>query len=832
LVRHDDTAGSAYFTEFGLNGAPVEQSRRFLKELNDPDWPEEPSERDALLEDQSAVTRMGYNASSELIRHVDAQGNQQLLRQTVAGELAQTCLKLVDANEYITLVGDIRYNASGHIEQQTAGNGVVTRSVFDPENGRLNTLTAQATSEPVLQDLAYAYDPVGNLLSITDSAQPIHYFRNQRVAPLTGYQYDTLGQLIKASGRQRIRAPSGPQLPEFISLADPLQLENYQQTFDYDGAGNLCTLQHTADSGSRCERTAVALTSNRSLPYTVAGERPDEGEIARRYDANGNLNLLQAGQNLLWDKRNQLRQVDQVIREDEPNDSERYVYDSSGQRLRKIRTAHGPQLTRTHETRYLPGLEIRTSPEETLHIITVQAGRCTVQILHWEKARPSRIADNQHRYILTDHLGSSSLELDADARLISQESYYAYGATAWWAGRDKVEASYRAVRYSGQERDATGLYYYGFRYYMPWRQRWLSADPGGTHDGLNLYAMVSGNPVGYVDLQGLAKTTVTRPERFKATMSGVVRGAIKGAVGNRAKYVAKLGLKAAFGQAAKYPLALMTGGATAYAAGAATAHILDRRGTSGFGKQVTVGVMASLGFAMGFAGGYINSDPIDVLSDVAKDLGGVTTGRVVSRFGPSITYDANATLGSQAVNMLANLGVNFAEGMWLGPVSKSVTPILRSAANGAIKSVVGDNIRASEFVPASYNESKHANAWNLPTVNDVKTFVKTFTHDTAMSSVYGLTNTGINQAVTLALGENTGESSLRAGLDNLQIANGMDAVLGEMVLSGATFDEVNAVPSETTPKAATQANVQAAQDRRVTRSQRKNAQNALLAQMA
>ncbi|MBC3775404.1 RHS repeat protein [Pseudomonas sp. SWRI99] len=505
LVRHDDAAGSAYFTEFGLNGAPIEQSRRFLKELNEPDWPEEPSKRDALLEDWNAITGMGYNASGDLIRHVDAQGNQQLLRQTVAGELARACLKPVGANGYTTLVADIRYNASGQIEQQTAGNGVVTRSVFDSQNGRLNSLAAQAANEPVLQDLAYDYDPVGKLLSITDSAQSIHYFRNQRVAPLTAYGYDTLGQLIKASGRQRIRALSGPQLPEFISPADPLQLENYQQTFDYDSAGNLCTLQHTADSGSRCERTAVALTSNRSLPYTVASERPDEEEIARRYDANGNLNLLQTGQNLLWDKRNQLRQVHQVIRKNGPNDSECYFYDCTGQRLRKIRTAHTPQLTRTHETRYLPGLEIRTTPEETLHIITVQAGRCTVQVLHWERGRPSRIADNQHRYILTDHLGSSSLELDFEAHLISQESYYAYGATAWWAGRDEVEASYRTVRYSRQERDATGLYYYGFRYYMPWRQRWLSADPGGTHDGLNLYAMVGGNPVGYVDLQGLSR---------------------------------------------------------------------------------------------------------------------------------------------------------------------------------------------------------------------------------------------------------------------------------------------------------------------------------------
>ncbi|MNL07014.1 hypothetical protein D3C87_1276720 [compost metagenome] len=66
-----------------------------------------------------------------------------------------------------------------------------------------------------------------------------------------------------------------------------------------------------------------------------------------------------------------------------------------------------------------------------------------------------------------------------------------------------MEASYRTVRYSGKERDATGLYYYGFRYYVAGTQRWISPDPARTVDGLNFFAFVKGNPVFFKDVQGL-----------------------------------------------------------------------------------------------------------------------------------------------------------------------------------------------------------------------------------------------------------------------------------------------------------------------------------------
>ncbi len=99
------------------------------------------------------------------------------------------------------------------------------------------------------------------------------------------------------------------------------------------------------------------------------------------------------------------------------------------------------------------------------------------------------------RYGMGDRTGSIRLELDDQASLISREEYYPYGGTAVWTARSQIEADTKfAVRYSGKERDATGLYDYGHRHYQPWIGRWLSSDPAGTVDGLNLYRMVRNNP--------------------------------------------------------------------------------------------------------------------------------------------------------------------------------------------------------------------------------------------------------------------------------------------------------------------------------------------------
>ncbi|EUM24127.1 RHS repeat-associated core domain-containing protein, partial [Enterobacter sp. BIDMC 26] len=111
--------------------------------------------------------------------------------------------------------------------------------------------------------------------------------------------------------------------------------------------------------------------------------------------------------------------------------------------------------------------------------------------------------------------GSSGLEVDGDGRVISMEEYYPYGGTAIWTARNVVEADYKTIRYSGKERDATGLYYYGYRYYQPWSGRWLSADPAGTVDGLNVFRMVRNNPTTLVDDDGRQPSSAEEKRRVK-----------------------------------------------------------------------------------------------------------------------------------------------------------------------------------------------------------------------------------------------------------------------------------------------------------------------------
>ncbi len=498
VIRHDDPAGSSFVTDYGVSGAVLDEARSFLLEPVSPDWPLAEPGRDALLESDRLHTRRPVNALGEVLEQTDVCGNVQRFHQTVAGQLKSVELTHSDITQM--LVSDLRYNAFNQVEQETAGNGVISRYAYDPHTGRLNELLATSADGVTVQKLQYAYDPVGNVLEIEGAA---HLNNTPCVDPVSHYTYDTLYQLIEAKGFEvKTDTSHGPSLPGMQNLPpDPNQVSNYTQTYDYDAAGNLLTMRHVG-AQTFTRKMRVAPDSNRSLP-----EGEVDTDFADSFDANGNLQQLVRGQSLSWSIRNQLQQITTVQRETGLNDEERYVYDGQGQRVRKINSAQASGRTLINEVRYLPGLEIRTTADgEILHVITAQAGRNGVRVLHWEAGKPEGIANDQLRYSLTDHLGSSTLELDQQGGLISQESYYPFGGTAWWAGRSAVEAKYKTVRYSGKERDASGLYYYGLRYYAPWLQRWINPDPAGDVDGLNLFSFVKNSPVGHIDPAGSVST--------------------------------------------------------------------------------------------------------------------------------------------------------------------------------------------------------------------------------------------------------------------------------------------------------------------------------------
>ncbi|MFJ7315457.1 RHS repeat domain-containing protein [Pseudomonas sp. NPDC098747] len=518
LLSHHNPAGVTVYSSYSISGELLSSRQQFLRDaVLLSDWSgNDPVSWEGDLAPQAYTTRWSHNAQEMEVQRTDAKGNRQRQRYNIAGQLAQSDLTLPGQPPQ-TLLHAIDYNAAGQVLREEAGNGVITEYDYEPQTRRLSFLTTRRPSTAdgrtqVLQALSYRYDPVGNLLDTGDTTKAIRHTRNQKVAAASSYDYDALYQLCRASGRENANAGShSAALPSaLIPLwQDAGELSNYTRRYHYDRGGNLTTVAHQG-LHSHFRQMVVASTSNRALEQT--GELTSD-DVDGGFDACGNLTRLGAAQALAWDSRNQLLRTTQVARSGATDDTEVYWYANAGQRATKLRTTLTGGTTRSVRVRYLPGLELRqteqtvggsTTPTEILHVINIgAAGRQSVSLLHWELGRPKSIANDQVRYSLSDSIGSSVLELDQQADILTWEEYFPYGGTAVWSARNETDAAYKYVRYSGKERDATGLYYYGYRYYAPWLGRWLNPDPAGTVDGLNLFCMVCNNPITQQDADGL-----------------------------------------------------------------------------------------------------------------------------------------------------------------------------------------------------------------------------------------------------------------------------------------------------------------------------------------
>jgi insecticidal toxin complex protein TccC len=260
---------------------------------------------------------------------------------------------------------------------------------------------------------------------------------------------------------------------------------------------NLTSIRHQAPASNNNWTRTVTVSERSNRGLSREGLTP--ADVEELFSPGGAQRELADGRTLLWGADGQLAGVTPVSREHGDDDQETYHYAGPGNRLRKVSTRRTSGTLRQEWVTYLPGLEWRESFSDgssVAKVAVIDAGNMRVI------DNPAR-GEPLVRLSLKDHLGSAGLETDEHGALISQEEYYPYGGTAGYSARSEAEAADKSRRYSGKERDATGLYYYGFRYYQAEFGRWLSADPAGTVDGLNLFRMVKDNPVSYADENGL-----------------------------------------------------------------------------------------------------------------------------------------------------------------------------------------------------------------------------------------------------------------------------------------------------------------------------------------
>jgi RHS repeat-associated protein len=476
-----------------------------------------------MLEDGTFQTSTIYDALNRPTQATTPDRSVVSPTYNIASQLDRIDVRHRGASTSTPIVTSIDYNARGDRLRIRYANHTSTRYEYDPESFRLirlHTARSGFPSEAVdLQDVGYTYDPVGNITHLLDDAgiQGSVFFRNQRVDASSDFDYDAIYRLTEATGREHLgqaEGKSGGIRPtdafdrSRIGLSQPndaAAMATYHESYAYDPAGNILKLIHDV-AGWRWTRT-YEYAERDGFPPTNRLLRTICGGITEHYayDANGNMTSMAHLPRLEWDFKNQLHMSQMQAGEE----AERtfYVYQSNGSRVRKV--VEHSKGSKSQERLYLGQLEIFRSFDGPSTDVAVER-----QTLH--------VADDQHRVVMfetrttgndpgpgelmrfqyANHLGSSVLELDLTANVISYEEYFPYGSTSYQAVRSVTETPKR-YRFTGKERDEeTGLYCHNARYYASWLGRWTSCDPSGIKGGLNLYAYVEARPTIAADPSG------------------------------------------------------------------------------------------------------------------------------------------------------------------------------------------------------------------------------------------------------------------------------------------------------------------------------------------
>jgi RHS repeat-associated protein len=519
-----DGAGLFINHAFDFKGNPLRTTRQLLpRDAHRVNWSTPP----ALGERFTSQTT--FDALNRPVALETPDGSVQRPRYNEAG-----LLDGIEANlrgtEDKTFVTNIDYNARGQRERIDYGNGTRTTYEYDDETFRLKRLrTERSHGDNPLQDLSYTYDPIGNITRIEDQAQQTIFFDNGVVDASCIYEYDALYRLTIAEGREHIgqNAMPGPRDRERVNPPHPRDgsaMRRYREYYSYDAVGNIESVEHRANGSDRWSPSWTRRydydprpgeRDNNQLRRTSAqGDREGEFSQVYRYDLHGNMTSMPHLPEMIWDFKDQLHEVDLG-----GGGRAYYVYDASGQRVRKVRehTGQGGQVTRVEERIYLGGYEVYRRyggtdedsdlERETLHIMD---GRQRIALVETKTVEDGDDIDSPEtlvRYQLANHLGSACLELDENGRIISYEEYYPYGGTSYQAMGNGVEASAKRYRYTGMERDEeSGLNYHSARYYAPWLGRWTGCDPSGLLGAFNLYSYASNNPTALTDRNGLCTT--------------------------------------------------------------------------------------------------------------------------------------------------------------------------------------------------------------------------------------------------------------------------------------------------------------------------------------
>jgi RHS repeat-associated protein len=471
------------------------------------------------------------------------------------------------------------YDQQGRVIQARKGT-VWTRRDYRETDGSLASIKSGfSAGDNTLQDLAYAFDNLGNLTQRADAYRTHQGTGSPTTALSETFAYDTLNRLTTRSG---------------ATVAA------------YAANGNILWKKDVAGTGSNFTYGAKPHAVTGAFDYTIG------------YDANGLMSSrTKTGQttpwSFTWTRSNMVKWIFDGL------DGSEYEYDGSDARIREIRKVSGQEVEKKI---FCPGFEQFFDKNATtgawkakLIRVHIAAPDGLVGTYEYRPNQANMAAAQTLTLLFTDHLGSVDLAINiAGSTLLNfgtsstrqKYSYDPWGERrneATWSGAHVLTATELAAQhtdrgFTGHEMlDELGLINMNARLYDPQLGRFLSADSivqnAGDLQSYNRYSYCGNNPLCRIDpsghswLSSAAKGIGNFVSKYWKTIVVIIVTVI----------VAYFTAGAAAGWVQTWGAAWGTPGVAATASAAAVPGTLTTLGSAAVG--------AIGGAAAGFAGGFL-----------------------------------------------------------------------------------------------------------------------------------------------------------------------------------------------------------------------------------
>ncbi|MBI4852970.1 MAG: RHS repeat-associated core domain-containing protein [Acidobacteria bacterium] len=386
--------------------------------------------------------------------------------------------------QYIDAMVTWQYDAAGRrtrVDDTQFGGTFIARS-FDNANRLLSESTPQGT-------VSYTYNPAYERTSmIAADRSPVSYTydnasRLSTISQNLGqglevftYTYDNLSRstsLLMPNGINTVYEYDQTNRLKRLKHqkgTDPA-IEDFLYTYNPDDEISNISSIHSSPSLPPNKSVGSADPINRISSFGTASYSFNEtGQTISKTDSNGVTNYY-------WDHRGRLQRVTL------PNGQEvSYSYDSLS---RKISRTQNNSTTKFLYDGWEVVLDIHTDGSKVDYLNSLGVD---------EKLRQSNLSSIQ--YFLKDHLKTTIALSSVSGNIIEYLQYGSFGET-----NGSLLTRYG---FTGREHEnETDLTYYRTRWYDSQQGRFLSEDPIGLLDNLNMYVYVKDSPINLTDPTGL-----------------------------------------------------------------------------------------------------------------------------------------------------------------------------------------------------------------------------------------------------------------------------------------------------------------------------------------